>query len=60
MKRFQWTRELLGKEITAEVQCLPRGVRVSVFGGDLPHIGAVRVSCQAKCNTLLMNSIGER
>lgn len=53
MKRFQWTRELLGKEITAEVQCLPRGVQVSVFGGDLPHIGAVSiVSPEGTCSTV--------
>ena len=53
MKRFQWTRELLGKEITAEVLCLPQGVRVSVFGGDLPHIGAVSIAApEGTCSTV--------
>lgn len=43
MKRFELTRTLFGAEITAEVLCLEQGIRVSLYGGEMPHIGAVSV-----------------
>lgn len=53
MRRFQLTREFLGKEITAEILCLEQGLHVSVFGGDLPHIGAVSIaSADGVCSTV--------
>ena len=44
MKRFSLTRELMGASITAQVLCLPEGLQVNVYGGVLPHIGAVSVA----------------
>lgn len=43
MRRFELTRTLLGADITAQVLLLDEGVQASVFGGTLPHIGAVSV-----------------
>ena len=43
MKRFELTRSLFGADITAEVMCLEHGIHVSLYGGTLPHIGAVSV-----------------
>lgn len=44
MKRFELTRNLFGAEITAEVLRLEQGLHVSLYGGELPHIGAVSVA----------------
>lgn len=44
MRRFEITRELYGEPITALVLCFESGVHVSLFGGQLPHIGAVSVA----------------
>ena len=44
MKQFSLTRELMGADITAQALCLPEGLQIVVYGGTLPHIGAVSVS----------------
>lgn len=44
MKRFGLTRELMGASITAQVICLRSGFQIGVYGGTLPHIGAVSVA----------------
>ena len=44
MTRFTLERELMGAPITAHVICLPSGLQVTVYGGTLPHIGAVSVA----------------
>ena len=41
MTQFTLTRELMGAPITAHAICLPNGLQVTVYGGTLPHIGAV-------------------
>lgn len=43
MTQFTLTRELMGAPVTAHVICLPSGLQVTVYGGTLPHIGAVSV-----------------
>ena len=43
MTQFTLTRELMGASITTHVVCLPNGLQVMVYGGTLPHIGAVSV-----------------
>ena len=35
--------DCLGRQIFARATLFPKGVHVSLFGGDLPHIGAVTV-----------------
>lgn len=53
MRRFELTGELLGRTVTAEVLCLEGGIHVSIYGGDLPHIGAVSVvSPDGVCSTV--------
>ena len=44
MTRFGLTRELMGASITARVICLRSGFQIGVYGGTLPHIGAVSVA----------------
>jgi hypothetical protein len=44
MRQFKLTRPFLGRDLTAQVLVLERGIHVSLFGGDLPHIGAVSVA----------------
>ena len=44
MKQFSLTRERMGASITAQVLCLPEGLQAGVYGGTLPHIGAVSVA----------------
>lgn len=44
MTQFTLTRELMGAPITAHAICLPNGLQVMVYGGTLPHIGAVSVA----------------
>lgn len=43
MTQFTLTRELMGAPVTAHVICLSGGLQVTVYGGTLPHIGAVSV-----------------
>lgn len=43
MNRLKLTRSLFDREITAEILVLEQGVHVSLYGGELPHIGAVSV-----------------
>lgn len=53
MRHFQLTCELFDREITAEILCLEQGLHVSIFGGDLPHIGAVSiVALDGVCSTV--------
>ena len=42
--RYSLSRECLGSRLHAEALALPGGLHVSVYGGDLPHIGAVSVA----------------
>ena len=44
MTRFGLTRELMGASITAQVICLRPGLQIGIYGGTLPHIGAVSVA----------------
>ena len=66
MNRFQLTCELMGREITAEILSFGQGLHVSVYGGDLPHIGAVSiVAPDGACSTVqfpkhLDNAVSER
>ncbi len=41
---FAVTHTLMGREITARVIQLPKGIQVTLSGGDLPHIGAVSIA----------------
>lgn len=43
MRQFEVTRQFQGALITAQVLCFPQGVHISLFGGTLPHIGAVSI-----------------
>ena len=43
MRQFELHRTYRGKKITAQVLQFDRGVHISLYGGDLPHIGAVGV-----------------
>lgn len=44
MRQFELRRPYRGKEIVAQVLQLPQGVHISLYGGDLPHIGAVGIA----------------
>lgn len=44
VREYTLTRTCLYREITARVLFYPEGIHVSLFGGDLPHIGAVSVT----------------
>ena len=44
MAQFTLTRELMDAPVTAHAICLPGGLQVTVYGGTLPHIGAVSVA----------------
>lgn len=53
MRHFQLTCELFDRAITVEILCLEQDLHVSVYGGDLPHIGAVSiVSSDGACSTV--------
>lgn len=53
MKSLEFTRRFLGKDITARVLRLESGLHVSLFGGTLPHIGAVSiVPPEGACSTV--------
>lgn len=43
MYQFEVRDSLFGQEVTAWVLVLTQGIHVSLFGGDLPHIGAVSI-----------------
>lgn len=43
MKQLTLRRSLMGAALTAYATCLPAGIHVGIFGGTLPHIGAVSV-----------------
>lgn len=44
MRQFTLTRELMGASLTAQAVRLPSGLQVGIYGGTLPHIGAVSVA----------------
>ena len=44
MKHFTNEQMFRGKPITAEFTVTERGVQVSLYGGDKPHIGAVGIA----------------
>ena len=44
MRQFSLTRKLMGASITAQAVCMPEGLQIGVYGGTLPHIGAVSVA----------------
>lgn len=44
VREYTLTRTCLYREITARVLFYPEGIHVSLFGGDLPHIGAVSIT----------------
>ncbi|ANU45658.1 hypothetical protein ADH76_18015 [Enterocloster clostridioformis] len=44
MTQFSITRSLMGADITAQVLVLDEGCHVSLFGGNLSHIGAVSIA----------------
>lgn len=53
MRQFEITRQLFGLDITAHVLPLDKGLHVSLFGGELPHIGAVSIVGPAgQCSTV--------
>lgn len=43
MNHFELTEMLFEKTVTAAVTQLDQGVQVTLFGGELPHIGAVSI-----------------
>lgn len=43
-RREAVSAECLGSVLTAEALALPSGVQAALYGGDLPHIGAVGVA----------------
>lgn len=44
VRSLSLTRTCLGRDITVDVRFFPQGIHVSLYGGDLPHIGAVSVT----------------
>lgn len=51
MTQFTLTRELMGAPVTVHAIYLPSGLQVMVYGGTLPHIGAVSVVNPQGCIT---------
>ena len=43
MRQYKLRRSYRGRDITALVLQMSGGVHVSLYGGDLPHIGAVGI-----------------
>ena len=43
MKQFELHQSYRGKDITALVLQYPESVHISLYGGDLPHIGAIGI-----------------
>lgn len=53
MKQFTISRQLFGEEIRAWIRAGQDGTRVSVSGGQLPHVGAVTVvQAEGECKTV--------
>lgn len=51
MRQFELRCSYSGRNIIAQVLQLPQGVHISLYGGDLPHIGAVGIVDQeGHCN----------
>ena len=51
MRQFELRRSYRGKDIIAQALHLSQGVHISLYGGDLPHIGAVGIVDQeGHCN----------
>ncbi len=44
MKQFTLKRELMGATLTVQAVLLPSGLQIGLYGGTLPHIGAVSVA----------------
>ena len=44
MTQFEWKENLMGKEILVQTVLLPQGIHIGIYGGDLPHIGAVSIA----------------
>ncbi|MCD8326871.1 MAG: hypothetical protein LUC90_09415 [Lachnospiraceae bacterium] len=44
VREFQADRVLMNEPLTAKVLVLPVGVEVNIYGGCLPHIGAVSIA----------------
>lgn len=52
MKRLELTYELFDEKITAHVTELENGINAAVFGGQLPHVGAVSIAASpGECHT---------
>lgn len=49
MEQFELRRSYRGKEICAFVLRLPEGIHISLYGGDLAHIGAVGIVDPSGC-----------
>ena len=43
MKQFELHRSYRDRNVTALVLRYPEGVHISLYGGDLPHIGAIGI-----------------
>ena len=43
MRQFELRRSCRGRDIVVQALLLPRGVNISLYGGDLPHIGAIGI-----------------
>lgn len=41
MRRYEWTAELFGEQLSVEAKWLDDGVVVEVYGGCRTHVGAV-------------------
>ena len=44
MRQFELRRSYRGRDIVVQALLLPRGVHISLYGGDLPHIGAIGIA----------------
>lgn len=52
MRQIEFSHELFGENITALVTQLDNGINAAVFGGQLPHIGAVSIATNpGECQT---------
>lgn len=52
MRQFELRRSYRGRDIVAQVLQLPQGVHISLYGGDLPHIGAVGIAAPEENRTV--------
>ena len=52
MRQFEQAEILMGYPIKVQVVCLSAGIHVGIYGGKLPHIGAVSiVDPEGNCTT---------